>query len=104
MWSFLWQLYSAIEDWAAWATAEVTRWPDDLRLAADADARAVGGSGQRSTPPEAGQDSNRDDRGRSDGQDRGRPPATSDRIRARLDHAKPFEPCRSSRGQERSRP
>jgi PadR family transcriptional regulator, regulatory protein AphA len=42
MWSFLWQFYSAIEDWAAWATAEVTRWPDDLRPAADADARAVG--------------------------------------------------------------
>ena len=42
MWSFLWQLYSAVEDWAAWATAEVTRWPDDLRPAADADARAVG--------------------------------------------------------------
>lgn len=41
MWNFLWQLYSTIEDWAAWAAAEVTHWPDDLRPAADADARAV---------------------------------------------------------------
>ena len=41
MWSFLWQFYSAIEDWAAWAAAEVARWPDDLHPAADADARAV---------------------------------------------------------------
>ena len=24
MWNFLWQLYSAIQDWAAWAIAEVT--------------------------------------------------------------------------------
>ena len=41
MWSFLWQFYSAIEDWADWAAAEVACWPDDLRPAADADARAI---------------------------------------------------------------
>jgi PadR family transcriptional regulator, regulatory protein AphA len=41
MWNFLWQFYSAVEDWAAWAAAEVTRWPDDLRPAADARARAL---------------------------------------------------------------
>jgi len=41
MWNFLWQFYSAVEDWAAWAAAEVTRWPDDLRPPADADARAL---------------------------------------------------------------
>jgi DNA-binding PadR family transcriptional regulator len=38
MWNFLWQFYSAVEDWAV---GEVTRWPDDLRTTADADARAI---------------------------------------------------------------
>jgi hypothetical protein len=41
MWNFLWQFYSAVEDWSAWAVAEVTRWPDDLRSTAEADARAT---------------------------------------------------------------
>ena len=41
MWNFLWQFYSAVEAWAAWAVTEVTRWPDDLRTSADADARAM---------------------------------------------------------------
>jgi PadR family transcriptional regulator, regulatory protein AphA len=41
MWNFLWQFYSAVEDWAAWAVAEVTRWPDDLRSTAEQDARAM---------------------------------------------------------------
>lgn len=41
MWNFLWQFYSAIEDWSAWAAAEVTRWPDDPHSTADADARAI---------------------------------------------------------------
>lgn len=41
MWNFLWQFYSAIQDWAAWAIAEVTSWPDDLHPTAEADARAI---------------------------------------------------------------
>lgn len=41
MWKFLWQFYSAIQDWAAWAVAEVTSWPDDLHSTAEADARAI---------------------------------------------------------------
>jgi PadR family transcriptional regulator AphA len=41
MWNFLWQFYSAVEDWAAWAVAEVTRWPDNLGTADEADARAL---------------------------------------------------------------
>jgi PadR family transcriptional regulator, regulatory protein AphA len=41
MWNFLWRFYSAIEDWATWATAEVTRWPDDLSPTAAANARAT---------------------------------------------------------------
>ncbi|MGD0375188.1 MAG: PadR family transcriptional regulator [Streptosporangiaceae bacterium] len=41
MWNFLWQFYSAVEDWAAWAAAEVSRWPDDLRSTAGPDARAM---------------------------------------------------------------
>ncbi len=41
MWNFLWQFYSAVEDWAAWAAAEVTHWPDDLHSTADAYARAT---------------------------------------------------------------
>lgn len=41
MWNFLWQFYSALQDWAAWAVTEVTSWPDDLRPTAEADARAI---------------------------------------------------------------
>jgi PadR family transcriptional regulator, regulatory protein AphA len=41
MWNFLWLLYSAAEDWSAWAVAEVTGWPDDLRSTTDANDRAM---------------------------------------------------------------
>jgi DNA-binding PadR family transcriptional regulator len=41
MWNFLWRFYSAIEDWAAWASAEVTRWPEDLSPAAETQAWAA---------------------------------------------------------------
>ena len=59
MWNFLWQFYSAVQDWAAWAVAEVTRWPDDLDSTAQADARAVDmfraaldtARGQQEAPP-----------------------------------------------------
>ena len=60
MWNFLWQFYSAIEDWAAWAVAEVDRWPDDLGSTAEADARAADlfraaldtARGRQAEPPE----------------------------------------------------
>ena len=41
MWKFLWQLYSAVQDWAEWAAAEVTRWPDDLQPTAETQAWAM---------------------------------------------------------------
>jgi PadR family transcriptional regulator AphA len=30
MWRFLWDYYSAIADWADWATGQVSHWPDDM--------------------------------------------------------------------------
>ena len=41
MWNFLWQFFTAVEDWAIWATAEVSRWPEDLRRNTEADTRTL---------------------------------------------------------------
>jgi DNA-binding PadR family transcriptional regulator len=30
MWNFLWRFFSAVEDWAAWASTEVAGWPEDM--------------------------------------------------------------------------
>jgi DNA-binding PadR family transcriptional regulator len=35
LWKFLWQFYSAVQDWAEWATAEAARWPGDLQPTAE---------------------------------------------------------------------
>jgi PadR family transcriptional regulator AphA len=41
MWNFLWMFFTAIEEWAIWATAEVSRWPEDLRRNTAADTRTL---------------------------------------------------------------
>ena len=41
MWKFLWQFYSAIQDWADWAAAEAVRLPDDLQPTAETQAWAM---------------------------------------------------------------
>ena len=42
MWGFLWRFYSAVQDWADWAAAEVARWPDNLQPTAETRAWAMG--------------------------------------------------------------
>ncbi len=56
MWKFLWQFYSAVQDWADWAAAEVARWPDDLQPTAETRAWAMelfraAADDQRFSPP-----------------------------------------------------
>lgn len=56
MWKFLWQFYSAIQDWADWAAAEAARWPDDLQPTAETQAWAMelfraAADDQRFSPP-----------------------------------------------------
>ena len=41
LWKFLWLFYSAIHEWAEWATAEAARWPDDLQPTAETQAWAM---------------------------------------------------------------
>jgi PadR family transcriptional regulator AphA len=41
MWNFLWQLHSALADWAAWALDEVADWPDDLHATPEASQRTM---------------------------------------------------------------
>ncbi len=41
LWKFLWQFYSAVQDWAEWATAEAARWPHDLQPTAETQAWAM---------------------------------------------------------------
>jgi PadR family transcriptional regulator, regulatory protein AphA len=55
LWRFLWQFYSAVQDWAAWATAEVSRWPDDLHPTAETHEWAMGlfRAGAGGPPPTA---------------------------------------------------
>jgi DNA-binding PadR family transcriptional regulator len=53
MWKFLWQFYSAIQDWAAWAAAEVSRWPEDLHPTADTHAWAMDLFRSADPPPSA---------------------------------------------------
>jgi PadR family transcriptional regulator AphA len=56
MWKFLWQFYSAVQDWADWAAAEAVRWPDDLQPTAETQAWAMelfraAAHDQRFSPP-----------------------------------------------------
>jgi DNA-binding PadR family transcriptional regulator len=41
MWGFLWRFYSALDDWAVWASAEVSNWPDGMEPTAETVANAM---------------------------------------------------------------